>query len=446
MIEIPVEKSATPEVPLTKVDVLLVLGIGGNLQLVGGDRRPVIEDQKMRINAIAAAELAAKGHLSDDTVIVTSGKGTELVDFHHKRLAHKRAMLNQATSIHVLRELQPELSYTEFANFMARPSSQTELEATAQVTQGALMQDLITRIKTKSADHQARRPITQEILIEGVARNTILNLIEALNLLDQKADPDSFWDGDMAILTTDTGHLQRAQEIARVLGLNNVTMLSAEQVLLYYGYRQDYLDRMLQVHDNELREHEKNLRAIKRIPEFLIPELIYVKNDQRLKQLIANVANYYGQSALKKYSLENYQEHSAAQVRNQIGAIGLERTKSVIEAAEESELDSLEIKGFDPDTQIEEIRAKLASGVTAGEIMRTILQRKYGNNPKWLARQDLSDLQTTEWYRIKNWLFGRILPPDKWKESADVVEWRQQNSEYNKSTEKWLLQTAPTNN
>lgn len=436
------EFGINPEQLLTQIDALIVLGIGGNIQRKGLHNRPVIENPRMRINAIATKELAVNGHIAQDTVIIPTGKGTEVVKWHEDRLTHKKGLLGQSTDADELRKLLPKnTSYLAFQDFMGQPSDEEELRKTALVSQGELMTDLIGKAKAKPSGNLDRGQISQDILPETRARTTILNLIEALNLLD--AHVQGVWDGNIAILTTNTGHLQRAEECAHALGIKNALMLSSEQVLLDKGYNQGYIQQMLQMSEGDFKEQEKNFRAIKELPEFLIPEAVFIKNDQRLKQVVAHFETYYGVDALKKYGVEDHSELTADEIRERIGSVGINRTKAVLEACSEVELKELGIEGFDQEAQFEEIRAVLSSGVKPAEIARKVLIKKYGNDNNWLATNDLTDIATTEWYRIKNWFFGRKLPPNDWGDQVDVGLWRKQNLVYNQNTKTWLSETKP---
>ncbi len=76
MTEVPlVDLSRRVELPFARVDALLVLGIGGNVQLKGPHKRPVVEERRMRINAIATKEITVNGHLPTEAVIIPTGKG-----------------------------------------------------------------------------------------------------------------------------------------------------------------------------------------------------------------------------------------------------------------------------------------------------------------------------------------------------------------------------------
>jgi hypothetical protein len=333
------------------------------------------------------------------------------------------------------------MSYLAFQDFMGQPSDEVELARAAKVSQGELMTDLIRNARTKTAGDRDPAQVPQDILPETRARTTILNLIEALNLLDERTK--GVWDGNMAILTTNTGHLQRAQECAKALGLKNVLMLSSEQILLTQGYDQEYLQGMLQMSEGDFKEQEKNFRAIKELPEFLIPEAVFIKNDQRLQQVIAHFESYYGVDALKKYGVENHRQLSADEIREKIGSVGVNRTKAVLAACSEADLTELGIQNFDQEAQFEQIRAVLSSGVDKAEIMRRVLVSKYGDNSDWQSANDLPNLKTTEWYRLKNWIFGRSLPPSDWGNTADPDKWLAENTMYNERTKAWFEQTKP---
>lgn len=440
----PIETTQTPELPFTRVDALLVLGIGGNLQLKGPDRSPVIEDRKMRMNAIATKEIAARRHLPESAIIIPTGKGTELVDFHHTQLAAKQDLIREAgTGVYALRDALPDRSYAAFQQFLGQPESEEEMRTTSRVTQGDLMTDLIRRAKIKPDGGHDRLSVPQEILPEPKARNTILNVIEALNLLDEKTG--GVWEGNMAILTTNSGHLERSEEIAHALGLGNVLMLAGEEILSHYGYNQEYLDTVQAMSDGEVREQEKNYRAIRELPEFLIPEITYIRNDDRLKRVVTHLESYYGPDALKKFNIQNYHELTADEIRDRVGAVGLDRTRTVLSLCSPEQVRELGVEGMDPVADIEQIRAQLAGGVKQGEILRTVLMDSYGSDAGWLETHDLTNLQGIEWWRIKNWLFGRKLPPAEWGNTGDRHQWEERNRTYADMTRKWLEQTEQPN-
>ena len=159
--------------------------------------------------------------------------------------------------------------------------------------------------------------------------------------------------------------------------------------------------------------------------------------------VVAHLETYYGVVALKKYDVDNYRKLSASQIREKIAAVGISRTKAVLDACSDNNLQELGIADLDKETHVEEIRERLAGGVKQAETIRKILGAKYGGDASWLEKNDLIDVATTEWYRIKNWLFGRKLPPNDWGESAIVEEWLNQNREYDRLTEVWLTETTP---
>ena len=133
------EPTNLSEIPFTRVDALLVLGIGGNTRFATSDRYPIIEERRMRMNAIAAKELAANRTIPDTAVIIPTGQGTELVDYHYQRLAKRQQT-----------ELNPEgRTYREYQDLQGQPINEAELKRAAAVSQGELMTDLIGRAGPK---------------------------------------------------------------------------------------------------------------------------------------------------------------------------------------------------------------------------------------------------------------------------------------------------------
>lgn len=412
------------KLPFTHVDALLVLGIGGNTRLLGPDRHPVIEEQRMRINAVAAKELAAHHNI---TSIIPTGQFTELVEYHYKRLAARQQSKPDPT----------ETDFLSFQGLMGQPTDEAELRRAAAVSQGELMSSLIRRAVPKGG---APSRLTQEILEERIARNTILNFIEALNLLDERTK--GFWQGNMAVLTTNTGHLQRSLAIGRLLALGEILPISSEGTLLHYGYDKEYLNYMLQVTDSELREQEKNLRALSEIPEFIIPELVYIKNDERLRKVLSHLSGVYGPQALAKFGIENIESMPADSIRKNIRQVGENRTQTAFDALPPGDRKELKIDQFDPVKDIDQIRKVLASDVKATEMVRKALIAKYDATSGWFEENGLADIETTEAYRIKNWFFGRRLPPNAWRDTAKPELWREQNDRYNKMTDAWIDETG----
>ena len=257
MVELQTEFTPSTEILFSRVDALFVLGIGGGLQSVGPKRRSTIAEPHMRLNAIATKEIANKGYLPQTAVIIPTGKGTEIVDWHYQQLAQKQVLLGKAQTPSQLRDQMPgDLSYLDFQRFLGQPGDEAELKRMAQATQGNLMAGLIHNAAGKPSDKPDRTTVTQEVLAETKARTTILNVINALNMLDQRTG--KMWEGNVGILTTNTGHLQRAQEVAKALGLGRVLLLSSEQILLHRGYNKDYLNKILQVSEKK----SKNMRKI----------------------------------------------------------------------------------------------------------------------------------------------------------------------------------------
>ncbi len=435
------ERPTSPELATGIPEALIILGIGGNLQVRGTDRQPVISEETMRRNAIAGAEIDRL--LDPNAVIIPTGKGTELVAGHYQTL-EERDNLATRTAAEVYQASKG--NHLERVKFVAFPQSEVELTTTAEYTQGELMRDLIPKVRSKHDQHlqHSKEPQSRQIWPEKLARNTILNLIESLNMLDEKTS--GVWQGKIMILTTNTGHMQRAEEIARALGLPDVQMLSSEEILLQSGYGKNIdpekIKKLFDMTEGSVRENEKNLRGTREIPEFFIPELIFIKKDSRLKNTLTYLLTDYYQKypeavnrALRSYGIENYQNLTADEIRNKIAQVGIKRTKLAYDLLTNEQRQEL---GIAYETDPDKIRLVLAGGIKPAEMIKDRVKELHPDDNQFLTANGLTDIIDKEWYRIKNWLFGRILPPSDWGNQASLEDWNRQNIEYNQETKAFL--------
>lgn len=162
-----------------------------------------------------------------------------------------------------------------------------------QTAEGDLLVEIYRRMRGpwfRPADEAA---LNRLVLVDRLARTTVGNLMAGLNILDALAG--GAWRGRLGVLSTDA-QLPRTAEIARAFGLHAVTVLSARQVLIHYGYRADRLFPVEGSTDEAAALLRNNLTGwlnLRHNPAYVTYDLPKIDSDRRLQTVAAHLQRYY---------------------------------------------------------------------------------------------------------------------------------------------------------
>jgi len=240
------------------LDAVVVCGMGPvKLQDVQGSERLYPLQPYNRPNAIAA-KLLASNNITD--LVITSGT---------KTARHDKKDLTDVE--------QRELATSE----------------------GKLLADTYNRARGKGVTSEGRERADQIIEIDSSAKTTFDNIIQALNLLDQRAG--GYWSGNLAVLSADF-HGPRIKEILTAFGIKNSRVLSAEKVLIHYGYRGDrlypagdfgYGKSYEEFEEDVYRGQPAGLENLQDNPSYVTFELAKIQSNRRLQEIATNLKAYY---------------------------------------------------------------------------------------------------------------------------------------------------------
>lgn len=280
------------------VQAVIVLGMGPvepEFRGTGQQRRLIIANPRMRHNAIATKELVVNGYIDLHGFIVPTGGTTA-----------KAQLVEEAYRQHLING----------------PQTEEEKRQVLQTSEAELMGSFIKKVVVKS---NVSSQIPQEILLESEASNTLENFICSLNLLDRKVN--GLFNGQIAVVGSNFGHLTRVSEIAKALGLDQGQMvfLSSEQILRHFDYDSKYLDEFLpeKVKLEDIQMHERWLLGIQKIPEYVLPEIKFVENDERFMQMMKELRTYYGTEVLGNIAqgLDHFETMQPKDIRDILGSM-----------------------------------------------------------------------------------------------------------------------------
>jgi len=331
------------EIPLSgPSEVLFILGQGVKPQLRHGsespDRHVVIDSaydsQILRVKTTAAAELIAHGDI--DGPIVPTGARTASPDAIYAArkqwditaaasVAQTDGASNNREKVMKVIEANPTFSYIEKQQLVGNPHTEAEMKAVSETSEAGLMESLLKKIVPKSHGvNEQSLPIWKE----EEARNTVQNIIYLLNKLDAK---NPMWDGVVKVLSSNDGHLDRGVAVLQAFGFSDdhIVAIAAEPVLETYKYGivtkdevgQNFLDRLIaeEVKDERLKGQGKWLEMIKRIPAYILPELIKLENNERLRSVIGALQDWYKESGVDMFAkypkLAEYQTMDVGDLR-----------------------------------------------------------------------------------------------------------------------------------
>lgn len=240
------------------LDVVVVCGMGPvKLQDVKGSERLYPLQPYNRPNSIAAKLLASNGITY---LVVTSGTKTAIHD----------------------KENLTDIEQRELAT-----------------SEGALLADTYDRARGKGVTPEGRERADQIIEIDSAAKTTFDNVIQALNLLDQRSG--GYWSGNLAVLSAEF-HGPRIKEILTAFGIKNSRVLSAERVLAHFGYRTDrlypsqdfgYGKPYQEFEEDVYRGQPAGLENLQNNPPYVTSELAKIKSNRRLWEVATHLKTYY---------------------------------------------------------------------------------------------------------------------------------------------------------
>lgn len=386
-------------------DVLLIPGIGPVEDALAGkaaQRHVVARNPQLRAVSVAAGELLSHNLVEENSLVIPSGKKTaeetqvkislalrqaveenqqgelslykvdELLNsirggktFDLDRIKDESLRMKVQEAIEKLKQQLP--SFFSTRDYLSKPVSEEEIQRVLDTSEAKLILELMA--KTAKPSKVEINP--NRVFLEESAFNSNANIIETLNYLDEKAN--EVWDGKLSLLALNSGHLHRLLAAVYAFGLEDKLIpLAVDQVLDHYGYDSEYIVRMKEANQSEdsIRYHAVFVRAIKEIPEFIIPQIVDIKNDERLLQVVRSLSRFYGNEGMKIYGLDSLEEErlNAQKVRNRIANISQTRVKFILERAEEAgKLEELGVAGMDREREFRKIKNKLSQGNIEGD-------------------------------------------------------------------------------
>jgi hypothetical protein len=320
IMEMPVIRSEIAGMP-GKIDALVLLGMGPvkpELRGPEGDRHPVVDFERMRAITIAGKELVAHGLVSEGGAVIPTGRTTADPGVVDKALADSQQGVDTETL--------DRMNLIERQRTVGKPQTPEEAEKIKKTSEAELMSDLLKKTVAKPGEID-RKDVPVDILPEDQAKNTIENVINTINLMDMRKGGK--WEGSVGILTSNFGHIPRIKELFNAFGIGDKSLipLSAEAVLEHYGYDKSYLARYNEVNVNEptIRNQEKFLQGVRKLPEYLLPEAALFSDDGRLKSVVGSLDVWFGKSGIdifeKHPELRNFQEMPANELREHLKSI-----------------------------------------------------------------------------------------------------------------------------
>jgi hypothetical protein len=269
-------------VPKGPGDALLILGLGTVAPVLEGDmgnRKVVLPNSTMKINALAAVLLAKNGFVKKGGLVIPSGTATaDPQDVEEARKVRASIVTKQK----------------EIPESIARlPVSEAEETYVYEATEAGLMTDVI---------NTTANSLNIEILPDHDATETLENFINAINELDKRslAKNEKIFNGNLMVVTSNN-HLPRAEETARFLGLEKqVVPLASQDVLIHFG------EKPKAPFDKTLWVEQKWIRALHQLPSYILPVLDQIESNERLIQILEHLRKNDGYSeAFDKFGLQD---------------------------------------------------------------------------------------------------------------------------------------------
>lgn len=338
------------ELPKRPVDAVFAPGMGPvapQLRSYGGaalgERHVSADFWRLREIPIAIAELAAQGCIDSNGAIVLSGRATantgDVAKALESRLAENDTIL---VAQHAVISSDPAKAgaippkefvgrysvYEDFPRAYGKPATEEEAQKVRDTTEASLMAGLVRRTVPK-VPTEDRHPLTQDILEDPNAKNTIDNVIQYLNLMDKRSG--GVWDGTTAIVSPNFGQMQRIIELFQAFGVrtNSLVPLGAEQILKSSGYGEGELGHYFERFNTEnsmpntIKTQERWLRAVREEPKYILELVAGFTNDERLKMVMTSLEQWYGKDLLYQAhpSLSSWRNADASSLRDTLKSI-----------------------------------------------------------------------------------------------------------------------------
>lgn len=311
-----------------RVQAVIALGMGPvRPQLrggVGGKKRHIVAHHpRMREIAVAVKELAANGYIDPKGCIIPTGRATANTAETQKALEQRgtetpEELLSLSTEEYKRRFPK----FGDFQNYVGQPQSEEEVARVVGISESSLMADLIKKAVSKPGPLD-RKEVPPEIIEETEAPNTIQNFVRAINLLDKRTK--GVFKGKIGVVSSNFGHLSRARGILLALGIpeEKIVCLSAEQILRHFGYRQSDIDSF-KPHNTSaqtLQNQERWIRGVREIPEYVLPEIAFIENDNRLIMVMESLRQLYGKEKLDVLGLGDFDKMRIEDVREILSSV-----------------------------------------------------------------------------------------------------------------------------
>lgn len=166
-------------------------------------------------------------------------------------------------------------------------------------SEGQLLADTYGRARGKGVTSEGRLRADQILEVDSAAKTTFDNIIQALNLLDQRSG--GYWTGNFAVLSAEF-HGPRIKEMLTAFGIKNSRVLSSERVLLHYGYRGDrfyptgdfgYGKSYPEFEEDVYRSQPAGPQNLQDNPSYVTFELAKIKSNKRLQEVATHLKSYY---------------------------------------------------------------------------------------------------------------------------------------------------------
>ncbi len=324
------------DAPKAPVDAVLIFGMGPvHLSLVKGflnHSNVAIGQSRMKNNALAALELTARGFVKKEGLIIPSGTATAdpalveaTMNLKHDDTANWDALMAllelKAANKNAVDDPPENTGMKELASKIF----DKKIQKLYKISEAQLMEWLFLKGHSKVMRPDGKGRVTGkstgiEIFIDNQATETIDNLINTINELDKRSRTAhrKLFDGSIAAVTS-RYHIARTMETARYLGIENqVVPLVSQELLKRFGYDIDLL-KIGQDFDKATRWNEQKwTRALHQMPEYVLPVLAQIHDDERLLNAFLNLQNIYGTEVFHKFKLTNITRENIHHLRSKL--------------------------------------------------------------------------------------------------------------------------------
>ena len=451
-----------------------VAGCGMYVQpYIIGDQAASVDRQ--RHIPLAIKELAVSGLVKPKGVLIVSGQASPHSPVFEQALSRYRELPTETIAQMTVAELKDffiekgwympngnaeygDTFFWALKKQQAFPKTEDEAGILKRTTQAEQMARIIKIARGKTVyrkrdretnrlDESERYPLTQEVIAEESAKNTIENVIFIINKLAEWAlqTPGELYDDSVGIVSSNFGHNARIYDLFVAFGFGNLVVpLSAERILHRARYKKRYLNWIDERNAplTDLQNQERWRRGVREVAEYVIPELEHVQYPARLYKILEGVKEWYGDEVVARFGLANFVSMSEEDIRAAIEKPSRERVTTIVTRATDVERQTFGISSIFTDA-FKDNRKMMTETQSRLETVRQIMQRLYTREE--LAVMGIADIEQaqTKLYEVENWLFGRMLAPEEWKNTVDQQFWRQEIAYTDELTRKWLQRNRP---